>query len=176
MKNKTEYNIYLAGAITGLAYEDVRGWREQFLNLMPALPHVNIFDPTEKLKKLDLANWETIQASYPKSAVANAATVFHEDITHLLASHIVVVNHSHPSYGSAFEAGVAWYNGSQVIHIFTKEYNDAIQSGATAPHPFKVGTYADDVADAVGYATRLIQSWDDARDTTPIIITSGSSY
>lgn len=146
------YKVYLAGRMVGITKAEAQGWRRQLINELKDYPEFEFFDPTATLSKMGLKDNDIIEASYTDSEDGNPDTVFAVDMDAVTTSHFIVVAH-HPSvsWGAAFEAGVAWYNGAETIHITSKEENDAIKNGTTPRHPLKVGTYVDNVSDAAKY-------------------------
>lgn len=158
------YNVYLAGAMTGLSKAQAQGWRNSFKEQLPKGLNVKVFDPTDKLNGL-LPDAAIIENSYPESPTLTAEEVFRQDMEDLLDSHFVVIYHpglcegANSGWGTAFEAGVAYMSGAVVIHIFYGGEHAQYVQGQKAKHPLKVGFYVGNVVDAAKLVIDGISGW-----------------
>ena len=121
------YNVYLAGAISGISYDDATYWRNYLTDAVKHLSQMNILNPMED--KQQFKNESSISFL---SDLNRGLDIFGDDLVAVDISHMVVINllGDTVSRGTWFEYGYAYANNKPMIIITDDEQ---------AYHPFILG-------------------------------------
>ena len=115
--------IYLAGPITGLDYEDAaNGWRKTFPEMLRNDPHIHCFSPMRGKNHLDgLATKITDrEANYPYNPISTASAIVARDHNDVMTCDAMVANFigaPRASLGTAIEFGWAHSYKKPIIMI-----------------------------------------------------------
>lgn len=151
MEESNKPTVYLAGRISGLTFADATGWRNYVTDLLE-----DEFEVLNPMAKPDLAIIEELTS--PTEPVADsyhgelsAANIFRADMEDVLNANFVIADLAHGVvFGTPFEVGVAWYNGSTIVFVDPEN--------KFGKHPFVAGlAQADDAKE-----TYLVKTYDEA--------------
>jgi nucleoside 2-deoxyribosyltransferase len=120
-------SVYLAGPINGCSDEEAKGWREA---AKAALGHPKSFFCIDPMVR-----------DFRMAEEEHAGDIVESDLADIRAAHVILVNASRPSWGTAMEVVYARQAGKWIVAF-----------GTTAPSPwlaYHVDVLAPDLAGAI---------------------------
>ncbi len=130
---KNEYQIYLAGGMQGLSFDEMNEWRSRFKEKL--IRYANAISPNSKLIVVNPCDYY----NFEKKEYRTQREVMEYDLHRVRTSQLIVVDFTHKpvSIGTAMELAVAREHNIPIIGVCTADWENSNDNPINHLHPWQ---------------------------------------